>query len=332
MKPVPKPRGWKLWQACLCAALLVPGCAPAQGWQPERAIEIVAPVAPGGGIDRTARLVQKIIHDHGLAGVPVNVVNKPGGGGALSLAYLNQHAGDAHVVAIASPNLLINEINGRDRTGYREVTPLANLYSEYIAIAVRAESPLRTGQDLIDRLRRDPQSLALGVPSTIGSVNHLSFALLARAAGIDPRKLKPVPLGSGGNAVTMLLGGHVDAHAGASSSLARLVQEGRLRVIGVLAPGRSNGPYAGIPTWREQGYRAVMDTWRGVIGPRDMTTAQIAWWDGMLAKVVASSAWTEALRQNGGEANYLNSARMRTLLQNEYAEYRVILGELGLLK
>lgn len=291
-----------LWLLALTAP------AVAQGWKPDKPVEIVVPTTPGGGIDRTARLLQKIIQDEKLAPVPVTVTNKPGGGGALSLVYLNQHPGDGHMVAINSPNLIANDINGRSPVKYREVTPLANLFSEYTVVAVRADSPLKRGQDFIDRLRRDPQSLAVSTPTTLGSVNHMSFALVARAAGIDPRKLKAVVVGSGGDAVTALLGGHIDAHTGTPSSVIRMVQAGQIRVIGVLAPKRLSGPYAETPTWSEQGFKAVMDTWRGVIGPRGMTPAQIAWWDGVLAKVVATPAWKEALEQNTWEANYLNSA------------------------
>jgi putative tricarboxylic transport membrane protein len=304
----------------------------AQTWQPDKSIEIVVPTTPGGGIDRTARLLQKIIQEGGLSPVPVTVTNKPGGGGAVSLVYLNQHSGDAHFVAINSPNLIANDLNGRGAVKYRDVTPLANLFSEYTVVAVRTESPLKSGRDFVDALRKDPQSLAVSTPTTLGSVNHLSFALVAKAAGVDPRKLKAVVLGSGGDAVTALLGGHIDAHTGTPSSVVRMVQGGKVRALAILAPKRIGGPYADTPTWTELGYKAVMDTWRGVIGPKGMTAAQIAWWDGVLAKVVASPLWKEALEQNTWEANYLNSAQTRKQFDAEHAEYRAILGELGMLK
>lgn len=306
--------------------------AQAQGWQPDKPIEIVVPTTPGGGIDRSARLLQKIIQENGLASVPVTVTNKPGGGGAVSLVYLNQHAGDGHFVAINSPNLIANDINGRGAVKYREVTPLANLFSEYTVVAVRAESPLKSGRDFVESLRRDPQSLAVSTPTTLGSVNHLSFALVAKAAGVDPRKLKAVVLGSGGDAVTALLGGHIDAHTGTPSSVVRMVQAGKIRALAILAPKRIGGPYADTPTWTELGYKAVMDTWRGVIGPKGMTPAQIAWWDGVLAKAVATPVWKEALEQNTWEANYLNSAQTRKQFDAEYADYRTILGDLGMIK
>jgi putative tricarboxylic transport membrane protein len=316
-----------------CASLvLASGTASAAAWAPTKPIEIVVPTTPGGGIDRTARTLQRIFQDSGLVKVPVTVVNKPGGGGAVSLAYLNQHAGDAHYVAINSPNLVANDINGRSPVKYRDVTPLANLFSEYTIVAVRADSPIKTGRDFVDRLRKDPGSVAVSTPTTLGSVNHMSFALVARAAGVDVKKLRAVVLGSGGDAVTALLGGHIDAHTGTPSSVVRMVEAGKIRVIGILAPRRIGGPYATTPTWTEQGYPAVMDTWRGVIGPKDLTAEQVAYWDGVLAKATATPIWKDTLEQNVWEGNYLDSARTRKLFESDDAEYRSILGELGMIR
>lgn len=319
-------------QLAIVMLLIATVPAVAQEWKPDKPIEIIVPTTPGGGMDRTARLLQKILQDGNLVNVPVTVVNKPGGGGVISLVYLNQHAGDAHYVAINSPNIIANDINGRGTVKYRDVTPLANLFSEYTVVAVRADSPIRSGQEFVDRLRKDPASLAVSTPTTLGSVNHMSFALVAKSAGVDPRKLKAVVLGSGGDAAMAVLGGHIDAHTGTPSSVVRLVQDGKLRVIGILAPKRIGGPYANTPTWSEQGYKAVMDTWRGVIGAKGLTPAQIAYWDGILAKAMTTSVWKQALEQNTWEANYLNSAQTRKLFDEDHAEYRGILGELGMIK
>ena len=288
------------------------------------------PTTPGGGMDRTARTLQKILQETGLVKVPVTVNNKPGGGGAVSVSYINLHAGDAHYVAINSPNLIANDINGRGR--YTEVTPLANLFSEYTVIAVRADSPIRDGRDFIERLRKDPASLAVSTPTTLGSINHLSFAVVAKAAGVDVRKLKAVVLGSGGDAVTALLGGHIDAHTGTPSSVVRMVEAGKIRVVGILAPRRMGGPYANTPTWTEQGFRAVMDTWRGVIGPKGLTAEQVAFWDQVLAKAVATDTWKREVERNTWVANYLNSAQTRKLFEADYTEFKVIMTELGLIK
>ena len=304
----------------------------AASWAPTRPVEIVIPTATGGGVDRTARTLQRILHEQGVLKVPVTVMNRPGGGGAVSLTYLNRHAGDAHVISVNTPNIIANDLNGRSTVRYTEVTPLATLFSEYTVIAVRADSPLRSGRDFAERLRKDPASLAVSTPTTLGSINHMSFALVAKAAGADVKKLKPVILGSGGEGATAVLGGHVDAHAGTPSSVLRLVEAGKLRVIGVLAPKRLGGFYASTPTWTEQGYPAVMDTWRGIIGPQNMTPEQIAFWEDVLDKALQTGAWKQELARNTWESNFLKSAATRKLFDDDYAEYRVILTDLGLKK
>ena len=316
------------------AAFVLAQCVPvlAASWTPTRPVEIVIPTAPGGGVDRTARTLQRILQDQGILSVPVTAVNRPGGGGAVSLAYLNRHAGDAHVISVNTPNIIANDLNGRSTVRYTEVTPLATLFSEPTVIAVRADSPLRTGREFAEQLRKDPGSLAVSTPTTLGSINHMSFALVAKAAGADIKKLKPVILGSGGEGATAVLGGHVDAHAGTPSSVLRLVEAGKLRVIGVLAPKRLSGFYASTPTWTEQGYPAVMDTWRGIIGPQKMTPEQIAFWEGVLARAVQTEAWKQELARNTWESNFLNSAETRKLFDSDYAEYRTILTDLGLRK
>jgi putative tricarboxylic transport membrane protein len=322
--------------ACLrflgaCALALTCLTAAAQGWQPTRAIEINAPTTPGGSVDLTARLIQKILQGAGLVKVPVSVINKPGGGGAVSVAYLNQHPGDAHFIAINTPNLIANEINGRG-VPLAEITPIATMASQYTVLAVRADSPLRNGKDLIERLRKDPASLAVSTPTTLGSINHMAYALVARAGGIDVKKLKAVILGSGRDGATAVLGGHVDAHSGTTSSVIRLVEAGKLRVLGIAAPKRLAAPYDKTPTWTEQGLPVVMDTWRGVIGPKGLSREQIAFWNGVLAKVVATDEWKEAVRRNSWDENYLDSEGTKKLFEADHKEYRSILGDLGLLK
>lgn len=318
----------------LAAVFLALACAQAtaQGWKPEKPVEIVVPTTPGGSVDLTARLLQKILQDSGLVKVPVTVVNKPGAGGAVSLVYLNQHAGDGHFIATNTPNIIANDINGRTSVRYTDVTPLATLASQYTALAVRVDSPLKTGKDLVERLREDPASLAVSTPTTLGSVNHMAYALIARAAGVDVKKLKAVILGSGGDGATAVLGGHVDAHVGTTSSVIRMVRSGKMRVLGIAAPRRIGAPYEATPTWTEQGLPVIMDTWRGVIGPRGMTREQIAFWNDVLAKAVTHEIWKKALAANSWEANYLDSDGTRKLFDSNHKEYRSILAELGLLK
>jgi len=110
------------------------------------------------------------------------------------------------------------------------------------------------------------------------------------------------------------------------------VEAGKMRVLGIAAPRRLAAPYDATPTWTEQGLPVVMDTWRGVIGPRGMSREQIAFWNGVFAKAVTTDTWMEAVRSNSWDANYLDSEETKKLFESDYKEYRSILGDLGLLK
>jgi len=306
--------------------------APAQpaSWKPTRPVEIVVGVSPGGGIDRMARVIQKIVQEDRLVQVPVNVVNKPGGGGAIAQAYLQQHAGDAHYIHITATALLTNHIIGKSQSGYRDFTPLVMLTDEYIGFLVREDSALRTGRHLLHALRNDPESLPIGIATAAGNTNHIAAALLARAAGGDVKKLKVVVFGSGGESITELLGGHVGLVATPSANAIPHVQAGRMRVLGIAAPQRLEGPLAAVPTWNEQGVNVVVANWRPVIGPKGLTGQQIAFWEAAFAKLEQDAQWQSAIAHDGSVAHYLNSRDLASYFDAQYAQFRSVLAELGL--
>jgi putative tricarboxylic transport membrane protein len=179
--------------------------------------------------------------------VPISVVNKPGGGGSLAVAYLNQHPGDGHYVLLATKPLLTNSIVGSGPS-YTEFTPLAHLFSEYISVTVRPDSPLRTGRDLIDRLKKDPGSLTLGITTSLGNPNHQGVAAALKGGGIDIRKVRTVIFPSGGAASTAMLGGHVDVVPISVSFAASLLRQGQVRLLAIGAPERLSGVLADVPT------------------------------------------------------------------------------------
>ncbi len=182
--------------------------APAQGWKPEKNVEIVIGLTAGSSQDRTGRALQKIWQDTNALGVTSTVVNRVGGGGQVAWNFLSQHAGDAHYLQVASPTVITAQVTGQSRFTFADFTPLALLGSQYLAAAVAAGSPIASGRDLIERLKRDPYTLSLGVNSA-GSALHIMAGLLVRAAGGDPKKAK-IPVFQGAELMTAGIGGHVD--------------------------------------------------------------------------------------------------------------------------
>ncbi|MBX3664482.1 MAG: tripartite tricarboxylate transporter substrate binding protein [Burkholderiales bacterium] len=320
--------------ACLYGTLLSLLLAGASGpsgaqWRPEQNIEIVAGTNPGGAADLTARTVQKLLQERKFPDLPLAVINKPGAGGAIGWAYINQHAGNPHYLAVSTPPLLTNHITGKSKTHHSDLTPVALLFGEHFPFVVRSDSPIRTGKDLIEKLRADPGSIAIAVASS-GGANHIAVALVAKSAGVDVRKLKVVVYNSGGDTLTALLGGHVQLVAANPSSAARLVKAGQARAIAVAATQRLLSPFADVPTWREQGVDAVLMTWRGIVAPKGIPPAAVSYWEHGLRQMTESAEWKENLQRNLWDDIYLDAAGARKFLDAEYGQLKSALIDLGL--
>jgi putative tricarboxylic transport membrane protein len=305
----------------------------AQGaeWKPERNVEIIVPAGAGGGQDRTARILQQILQSMQMA-PSASVVNRPGGAGTIAWTTLNRNPGDGHYLSLAAPALLTNHIIGNSTLHYTDVTPIAVMGSEYVAIAVRADSPLRTLKELMAQLKKDPASVSISVGSRRADTNHIAISSIGKAAGADIRKLKTIVLKSGSEAMTSLLGGHIDLIAAAHNNVVPHAQSGKLRLLAISSPQRLRGALADVPTLNEQGVDAVVVNWRTVIGPTGMTQAQIAYWDGAFSRVTRTDEWKRDLENTLMENTYMTSAQTRKYLGMQYENFKGILTELGLAK
>ena len=324
----------RLWGglAALLSALLSCAHAAVPAWRPDKAVEIVAQSGPGGGTDLTARLIQKILQDRRLVSVPVTVANKVGGGGNVGLAYLAQRQPDGLCLEIATALLLTNRIIGTSAYHYTNFTTIAQLNSEYVAFAVRVDSPIHSGRDLLEILKRDATSLSIAVGTSLGGANHIAAAMAARAVGANARKLKTVVFKSSVESVVALLGGHVDLVVSSASLLAPHFRAGTLRVLAMSAPRRSEGPFAVVATWREQGQDIVSDNFRALIGPPSMSGAQLAFWEEVFSGLAQTTEWKKEMESNLWENNYLGSAESLKYFESQFEISRRVLSELGLAK
>src|SRR6185369_17057863 len=252
----------------LIAALFTSSAAHPADWKPERQLEIVAMSGPGGANDVIARTLQRIIQQRKLVDAPLAVVSKVGAGGVIAWNYLNQHAGEGGYISISPINLLTEHILGASPVTYTDLTPVAQLFNEYVVFAVRGDSPLKSGRDIVDRLRGDPGAVSFAVAASLGGANHIATVLAMKNAGIDVKKLKFVVFTSGVQSQTAVMGGHVDVAAVPVSGAIAQLEGGRLRVLAVSSARRLGGAMAAVPTWQEQGVNSSFSSWRGVIGPK----------------------------------------------------------------
>jgi putative tricarboxylic transport membrane protein len=258
------------------------------------------------------------------------VNNRPGGGGLVAWTSLGQHAGDAHYIATLSTALLTNQILGITKLRYQDLTPLNILMREYVVAWVRAESPLRTIQDVVARLKQDPASVSFGFSTARGNQNHIVIGMIGRAAGLDPKTVKTVVYSSGGQGMTQALGGHVDVWVGTPGGAIQHIQSGAARALGISSTQRQAARLAAVPTFREQGVDAAYYAWRGFIAAGGLTAAQTAFWDQAFSRVVKTDEWKRDLDANGWGEEFKASAETRRHLDSEYEMLTKMLGDLGL--
>ena len=311
-------------------ALLAGAGASAQGWKPVKPVEFVVGSAPGGGNDKTARTMQRIWQGNKWL-ENATVVNKVGGGGAIAYNYVAQHPSDAHYVAVVRKAFLANHILGRSPLNYTDMTTLAIVGDEAMALAVRADSPIKSVQDLVGRIKTDPQSVAVSVGSARGATPHFTYALVAKAAGVDPRRLKVITFGGAAESVTNLLGGHIDLLSGSVDNVIPHVQSGAMRVLGI-SSARRVAALPNVPTLKEQGFDVVQGGWIAVMGPCGMTEAQIAYWEALLERTVNHADWKRMLEADALEWEFIKSDAARDILKKDYELSRTLLGELGMVK
>jgi len=303
----------------------------AQDWKPSRNIDFIVSSGPGGAADLEARELQKFLQQ--LPGMPpVTVSNRQGGGGTVAWSSVAQKTGDAHLLSTLNVALLTNQILGSSQIGYRDLTPLAILMREHIAVWTRTESPIASTKDLLARLKANPASISFGLSPALGNQNHIVIGMLAKAAGVDPKALKIVVYSSGGQGTTAALGGHVDVWVGTVGGAIPRVQSGAIRVFGISSTERQPGRAAMLPTFREQGIDAAYFAFRGVVAPPGLTAGQRAYWDQAFAKVVQDPEWKKAEEQNGWGSGFLDSTGTRKHLDAEFELLKKVLAELGIVK
>ncbi|UFJ42558.1 tripartite tricarboxylate transporter substrate binding protein [Brevibacillus humidisoli] len=302
---------------------------------PEKPLVVVAPSGAGGGWDKTARSMAKILVENKQVTQPITVENKPGGGGAVFLAeYVTKDQGNDYRLFVNSPPLLINHSKkeGNSPFGYEDVTPLAQLTRDFGAIVVPADSPYQDLKSLLEALKADTTKLTIAGGSAPGSMDHLIAVLPAAEYGIDPKAVKYVSYDGGGEAMAALLGNNADAIATDASNVGEYLKAGRIRVLGVSSTERLGGDLADIPTFQEQGIDASFTIWRGVFGPPEMSADAIAFWDKALKELSESEAWQAELKRNNWESEYKDSAQFKTFLAEQDKQIKELLTSLGMAK
>ena len=313
-----------------------------------RRVDILAGVPPAGiekwidlddgGSRGSLAEVLAVVKNHqmaraGQAGLdPLHIVSAAhllmAGGGIIPVLQHTRRFSLAIAGRIAEPVKKIARRTRSQRNAARRISS-----DERAAVINDVElAAHRTDRDLIERLKKDPKTVSIGFATALGSHNHIGAGLLMKAIGGEARALKAIAFKGSAEAITALLGGHIDLVTTAAGNVDSQVAAGKLRIIGVAASQRFPGALAGVPTRKEQGVNVVFGGWRAIVGPRGMTAAQSAWWEGALRKVVESPEWKQDLEQNYWSNDFVTGEQFRKDLAQDYGAMKSVLVDLGLAK
>jgi len=316
--------------AVLAAAAALPVHAQ---WKPTERVTYLIGVAPGGTVDLYARGIRDALESLQLAnGQTLVAENKPGAGGALAMQQLKAMNGNAHWLSTFHTGAIAGSVTGLLRADVRDFVPVAMMVEETSLVAVRADSPLSSGVDLVAALKADPTKLRIAVAPALGQNTHMALAKPLKVAGVAPRKVRFVAFKGSAESVTALLGGHVDAVSTAASTVVPFMRNGQLRTLAVSSTQRLGGTLAGVPTWNEQGIKAAMNNFRAVMAPRGTPPAVVRFWEARYAQLAAEEEWKKDLEDNQWIWNFLNSANTLADIKDAAADVDALVSALGLRK
>jgi putative tricarboxylic transport membrane protein len=290
---------------------------------------IIAPAAPGGGWDQTARSLQTALQQEKISG-NVQVQNVPGAGGTIGLAqFSSQAAGNPNSLIVGGYVMVGAILTNKSPVTLKDVTPIARLTGEYEAVVVPAASEIKTMADLVAALKKDPGSVSWGGGSA-GGTDHITVGLIAKASGVDPTKINYVAFSGGGEALAAILGGQVTAGVSSYSEFQSQVKSGTLRLLAVSSDKRIDGVDA--PTLKEAGTDVTIQNWRMVAAAPGLSAEQVAAVTADFEKLHSSATWQETLKTKGWADTYLSGDAFKAQLEKDVSATEGILKEIGLVQ
>ena len=288
-------------------------------------LRVIAPAAPGGGWDQTARVMQQVLQRTSLVrSAPVE--NIPGAAGTIGLArFVGSEQGRDDAILVSGLIMLGGVVMHRSPVTLREVTPIARLTGEYEAIVVPANSPFRSLNDMIRALKERPESLSWGGGSAGGS-DQILAGLIAEAVGVPPGRINYIAFSGGGESLSAILGGQVSVGINGLAELEPQIQAGTVRALAISSAERLPG--LDVPTLREQGVDVEFENWRSIVAPPGIGTRERHRLEAVIAAMVATPEWRAALERYRWLDRYLAGDEFARFVDREETRVRATLQQL----
>jgi len=312
--------------APLVLAALVAGAAPAAAQPAYNQLRIVAPAAPGGGWDQTARVMQQVLQRAGIART-VSVENIPGAAGLIGLArFMGAERGNDDAVMVSGLIMLGAIVSQRSVVTLGDVTPIARLTGEYEVITVPAASPFQSLDDFLRAFKERPEAISWGGGSAGGS-DQILAGLIADAVGVVPRRVNYIAFSGGGESLSAILGGQVSAGINGLAEFTPQIEAGTVRALAISSAERLPG--LDIPTLREQGVNVEFENWRSVVAPPGITVEERQRLVAMVDAMAHSAAWQDALARYRWIDRYLAGEAFGRFVEAEERRVQDILTKFG---
>ncbi|QOF81160.1 Bug family tripartite tricarboxylate transporter substrate binding protein [Variovorax sp. 38R] len=300
------------------------GMAYAQGDWPQRPVKLIVPFTPGGGTDATSRLIAERLTS--LERWTVVVDNKPGAAGNIGLDAVAKAAPDGYTIGMGqTSNLTINPwlYSKMPFEALKDFSPIAEVASQPVVLAVRADSPLRTLADFIKAAKAKPGEFSIAQAGN-GTVGHLAGEMLARRAGI---KVMQVPYKGAGPAMNDLISGQIALYFGSSVSVMSQLSNGRARALAVTSAKRLPA-LPNVPTVAEQGFAGFeATTWVGLVGPAGLPADVINRINAAVVKTVARKDVQDKLAQEGSVPASGTPQQFDAYIRAEHAKWGALIRE-----
>lgn len=312
------------------AALTLGLAAPALAqWQPTEAVRIIVHTGPGSGADVFTRAVADIVEKENLLPVPIEVVNKPGGGGMVAINFAAEQKGNPYYLMSITNAFLSTPIRQKSDLNYEDFEMVGVLAEDANAIQVNASSPYQTLDDFIAAAKANPKDVSIGVGS-IGGTDHMIAYKLGQAIGAE---FNVVAFDGGGKAVTALLGNHVDFVTGGPSETIGHIKADRIRVLAVFGDKRLNS-LPEVPTLEELGVEmsAHFAVIRGFVAPPETPKEAVDYYAAVLGEVSETPAWKEFMVKNDFVDTNLGPSEMKPYVAKRHDDIASTLSEMGVVK
>jgi len=311
----------------LLLAALVTGALSAPAFAAD--YTIMAPAGPGGGWDQTARTMQEAMQAEGISG-NVQVTNVPGAGGTIGLAqFATQENGNPNALIVGGYVMVGAILTNMSPVTLEDVTPIARLTGEAVALVVPAASDIQSVDDLVAKLKENPGAVDWAGGSA-GGVDHITAGLIAKAVDVDPTQVNYIAYSGGGEALAAILGGQVTVGLSGVSEFASQIEAGELRLLAVSTDTRVPGFDA--PTLMEEGVDVAVQNWRMVAAAPGLSDEQKAAITADVKAMAESETWQAALETRGWVDTYLDGDAFAAQLEADKSATEAILKDIGLVQ